>query len=229
MERLHLLKKSIFNAAVVCVPSKYLAKKIESTPFYLRRLSVISNTLDTNYFSPKQKNFSAEKLILFSALDVTNSYKGLHDFIAALNLISSKFSMRIIFLGGHKGKVNCPVPSNHVDRTADTQVILDLYRKVDLFVTTSHEESFGQTVSEAIASGTPVVAFDNSGPSEIILHKKNGYIASYMDISDLANGIEYSLFSLKLEEQYFHEYIENNFGYMKIAKAYSDLYNDLLN
>ena len=34
--------------------------------------------------------------------------------------------------------------------------------------------------------GTPVVAFNNTGLSDIVEHKKNGYLAELLDINDLA-------------------------------------------
>ena len=57
----------------------------------------------------------------------------------------------------------------------------------------SRQEAFGQTASEALASGTPVVAFDATGPSDIVDHKKTGYLAQPFDSSDLARGIEWIL------------------------------------
>ena len=47
-------------------------------------------------------------------------------------------------------------------------------------------ETFGQTATEAMACGTPVVAFNNTGLSDIVEHKKNGYLAELLDINDLA-------------------------------------------
>jgi len=37
------------------------------------------------------------------------------------------------------------------------------------------------------------VAFDTTEPKEIVLHKKNGYLAKAYDIDDLARGIEWVL------------------------------------
>jgi hypothetical protein len=51
------------------------------------------------------------------------------------------------------------------------------------------DRSLGQTASEALACGTPVVAFNTGGLSDIVVHKETGYSANGSDINDLENGI----------------------------------------
>ena len=61
-------------------------------------------------------------------------------------------------------------------------------------VVPSSQEVFGQTASEAMACGTPVVAYRTSGLLDIVDHKVNGYMADYKSKVDLANGIKWCLF-----------------------------------
>lgn len=60
-------------------------------------------------------------------------------------------------------------------------------------VVPSRQEAFGQTASEALASGTPWIAFDATVLRDIVDHKENGYIAEPYDTSDLARGIQHVL------------------------------------
>ena len=67
----------------------------------------------------------------------------------------------------------------------------EVYNMADVYVTPSLQESFGFTVCEAMSCGTPVVAFPVGGILDQIHHKKNGYLAKYESVEDLAGGIEY--------------------------------------
>jgi glycosyltransferase involved in cell wall biosynthesis len=55
----------------------------------------------------------------------------------------------------------------------------------------SRYEGFGQTVSESLACGTPVVAFDATGPSDIVDHKETGWLAEPYKVEELAEGIRW--------------------------------------
>ncbi len=66
------------------------------------------------------------------------------------------------------------------------RVMLD----TSVFVTTSHFESFGLVLLEAMSYGIPCVSFDSAkGSLEIIDHGKNGYIIKDRNIDEMANQI----------------------------------------
>src|SRR3546814_10586979 len=67
------------------------------------------------------------------------------------------------------------------------------YTAADVMIKPSLQEAFGKTLIEAMACGTPVVAFDSGGPGEIVLHKETGYLARPFDSDDLARGIAWCL------------------------------------
>jgi glycosyltransferase involved in cell wall biosynthesis len=52
-------------------------------------------------------------------------------------------------------------------------------------------------VIEAMACGTPVVAFDSGGPKNIIDHRHDGYLADSYSTGDLAAGITWCLGQVK--------------------------------
>ena len=65
------------------------------------------------------------------------------------------------------------------------------YRDADVFAFPSRQETFGQTKIEALACGTPVVAFNETACAEGIIHKVNGWVAESDDIRGFADGIIY--------------------------------------
>src|SRR5690606_13611760 len=71
--------------------------------------------------------------------------------------------------------------------------LAELYAAADVFVAPSLQENLSNTVMEALACGTPCVAFDVGGMSDMIEHRSNGYLARPGDPEDLAEGIRWIL------------------------------------
>ncbi|NQV02863.1 MAG: glycosyltransferase, partial [Bacteroidia bacterium] len=107
------------------------------------------------------------------------------------------------------------------------KMLVDLYSAADVTVLPSLQEAFGQMATESMACGTPVVAFDGTGLTDIVEHKKNGYLASRADITDLAIGINWVLTNGER-----HEILAANarstaveqFDIRKVARRFIDLY-----
>lgn len=95
----------------------------------------------------------------------------------------------------------------------------------------SRQESFGQTASEAHACGTPVIAFDNSGLTDIVEHLKTGYLAKAFDTTDLAHGIQWllsdrsRLMTLGLAAR---QRALDKWSVKVVANAYQNVYNSVL-
>jgi len=85
---------------------------------------------------------------------------------------------------------------------------------------------------ESLACGTPVVAFDVAGNSNMIEHKINGYLAKPYESRDLAEGIEWVL---NLPMQDYNKLCENarrkvleEFDSKIVAKKYIEIYHEVL-
>lgn len=68
--------------------------------------------------------------------------------------------------------------------------VLTAMSKSDAYVLTSHIETFGVVLIEALALGMPVVATRCGGPQSIIVNDKNGYLVNTNDITDIAHGMK---------------------------------------
>ncbi|MBS3091160.1 glycosyltransferase family 4 protein [Candidatus Pacearchaeota archaeon] len=73
-----------------------------------------------------------------------------------------------------------------------TQVeLVDLYSKSEAFLFASQEEAFGLVPIEAMACGTPVVAWnDDAGPNEYVIDKVNGYLAKPYNLDDFTEKVK---------------------------------------
>ncbi len=96
----------------------------------------------------------------------------------------------------------------------------------------STQEAFGQTASESLACGTPVVAFDGTGVADIVEHQKTGYLAQPYEIEDLALGISWVLENRERNQKLCdraREKAEQEFTLELQAQRYVSLYTNILN
>ncbi len=73
---------------------------------------------------------------------------------------------------------------------SDIQILMLL---ADVFAFTSPVDSFGLTILEAMSMGTPVIAANAGGPSEIISDGETGFLFSPGDVADLKCKLEVCL------------------------------------
>ena len=167
---------------------------------------VIPNVIDTSMFTIKEKRLIRDKytfpldkkIVLMGAARLDDPIKGFPFFKEALNILSYKRDDLLLVLFG---KIKCGeslFENLHVSYLSlgllnDSNQIAELYSAADVTIVPSFYETFGQTLIEAMACGCPVVSFNNSGQTDIIDHKQNGYLANYKDADDLAAGIQWVL------------------------------------
>jgi glycosyltransferase involved in cell wall biosynthesis len=105
------------------------------------------------------------------------------------------------------------------------------YSACDVFVAPSRVESFGLTALEAMACGTPVVAFRTGGLDELVVHQKTGLLA---DLTAGTSGLTEALSwmsSHPIERQNMgnaaRHRVEQEFCAKLMAERYAELYRSL--
>ena len=203
----------------------------------------LPNPIDTNVFKPFDKLKARElwgfpkdkKLLLFGAVNaISDPRKGFKELSEALSKLNSKDVELVVF--GSSEPENSPrfkFKAHYVGHLYDDISLVALYSSCDVTVVPSLQEAFGQTASESLACGTPVVAFATSGLLDIIDHKINGYLVTPFDPSDLAKGIEW-IFGLSEKEyqalsQNAREKVLREFNSHVVARKYIKLYEEILN
>jgi glycosyltransferase involved in cell wall biosynthesis len=224
----------------VVTPSRWLANCARSSSLFQdKKVEVIPNGLDLQKFKPINRlkakedlNLPLDKnLILFGAMKSTkDKRKGFQYLKSALNVLSEYLDFEAIVFGNSDKYRQLNSPIKYMGNVPDT-MLTKLYSAADVFVAPSVEENLSNTVMESLACGTPCVAFNIGGMSDMIVHKENGYLAKPFDTDDLAEGIEW-IVDQDQKGRFLREnsrkYVEKNFDLKSIAKKYIDLYSRML-
>lgn len=106
-----------------------------------------------------------------------------------------------------------------------------LYASAAVYVYTAPEEDFGMGMVEAMAHGTPVVAWNNAGPTGIVVDGKTGFLAKPFDVVDFADKVAKLLGDKKLAEKMGRagwERVKKKFLYEKHRKILENALLDSL-
>lgn len=79
-------------------------------------------------------------------------------------------------------------------------------------------EAFGLVMIEALACGTPVVAYDKGAAREILVENRTGFLAT--NISDLEHKVKEID---RLDREFCRHSAVENFDYRIMAKAYYEI------
>jgi len=177
--------------------SRWIAEQAKRSSLLGRFAStVIPNGLDVDVFAPRDKMVSRDslgvpretKVVLFVADSANIKRKGFEYLAAALAGISGQPDIFLLSVGG--GKPNVPnLPQLHLGKIADDQRLSTIYSAADVFVIPSLQESFGQTVTESMSCGTPVVGFDVGGIPDMVRPNISGALAPVGDSAGLRDAI----------------------------------------
>lgn len=165
------------------------------------------------------------KVFIFVSNDIHDNNKGLNRLIEALEKLNISNTI-LICLGKYNKTVKASFEIRCEGFVSNNRLQSIYYSAADYFVMPSLQETFAQSPMEAMACGTPVVAFPCSGTNDLI-NDMNGVICDDFTVDALIKGI-----SIAMKRNYHREKIRQNllerFSYNIIAKQYIELYQELL-
>lgn len=232
------------DLTVVC-PSQWLAScarasaLLQSVP-----VTVIPNGLDCEQFRPLERGLARQllrlpaeqPLILFGAMSATRDpRKGFPHLQAALRRLQAdgwgeRAALLVFGASAPVPPVDLGLPVHYLGRLHDDIALALVYSAADVFVAPSVQDNLPNTVLEAIACGTPTVAFRVGGMPDLITHHGNGYLATPFESDDLARGIAWVLGDRerqqKLATQARQKAVQD-FSLERQAQRYLDLYRDV--
>jgi glycosyltransferase involved in cell wall biosynthesis len=212
----------------------------ESSLLKNQQIVNIPNPIDTNVFKPFDKKQTRElwnlpankKLILFGAMSGTSDInKGFKELMESLDLLNDH-SIEFVIFGSSEPKEKLPFKfkTHYLGHLNDDVSLVTLYSAVDVMIVPSLQETLPQTAAEAMACGTPVVAFAHTGLLDIVQHKKTGYLAKPFQTQDLALGIEWVLNTKNYDELCVNarKKIVTEFDSSMVADSYIELYKKMI-
>jgi glycosyltransferase involved in cell wall biosynthesis len=223
----------------IVTPSRWMGEIAQqSSLFNNRNIIVIPNGLDTNTFKPIDRQAARNYLsidddypvILFGAQNVSDLRKG-GDLLCAALVHYAKPCTLLLFGVGTLAIEHAPlVTIRRLGNLNDDASLSLAYSAADVFACPSREDNLPNTIAEALACGTPCVAFNINGIPDMIEHMKTGWLAKPFDAIDLAAGITWLAHSAD-KQQLRHNTREkalNDYTLEVMGKRYAELYEELL-
>ncbi len=190
----------------VITPSRWLAERARSSSLFKDvRIEVIPNGIDTTRYKPVKRiarellNLPQDKqLILFGAMKPSDRRKGFHLLEPALQSLSKsgwREHAELIVFGSSQpnSQADLGFRTHYLGRLGDDIALALVYAAADVLIAPSIQDNLPNTVLEALACGTPCVAFNTGGLPDAIEHQINGYLAQPYKIEELAQGIVWVL------------------------------------
>ena len=168
-----------------------------------QRVEVIHTGLDLSTFKPIDKLAAREilnlprdkKIILFGSLHgEIDKRKGFVHIFPALDAVKEMDAELVVF--GQSRSFSWPdtaLPIRYMGKMKDTHSLALLYAAADVLLFPSLQENFGNICMEALACGTPIVAFEIGGNPDMIVHKENGYLVPPFEADKLGEGLSWVL------------------------------------
>ncbi|WP_194091527.1 glycosyltransferase family 4 protein [Vibrio hibernica] len=221
--------------------SNWLTECSKNSALLSKKLHVnLPNPINTKTYKPINRGYAREqwgfpkekKLILFGAMNPTSDInKGFYELELALTFLN-KINTEIVIFGASKPTNNPDFgcKTHYLGALSDDIALSSLYNAVDVMVVPSRQENLSNAIMESLSCGTPVVAFDVGGNSDLILHKENGYLAKPLDGNDMANGIEWVLNNVQYNELRLNarKKVLSDFDSELVSAKYIDLYNSII-
>lgn len=185
-------KKSLFSAKkkLTIVPvSEWVGNNVRQSFLKDKDIRVIPNGVDTGIFCPTRfediqnlsepfrtfQNQTDGKFVIMSVASQWKFDKGLEDYKMMTELLKDD---EVIVLVGVDDDIITELPAKiiGIQRTENQQELTVLYTRADVVTVFSSAETFGLTVVEGFACGTPAVVYDNTAPPALIT-PQTGFVA----------------------------------------------------
>ena len=241
-------KREIFRKSrlYIATPCRWLMQKVEQSMLTsaVMEARVIPNGVDLSIFHPANKKDARSALgipqnalvILFTAnalrQNIWKDYRTVQDAVTLTAMQMKEQNVLFLALGQDgKGERIGPAEVRFVRYQTNPEVVACYYQAADVYVHAARADTFPNTVLEALACGTPVVATAVGGIPEQIEDGRTGFLVPVGNARALAEGLTQLLSDTDLAQRMGRSAAEaarRQFDLQRQAEAYLGWYKELV-
>jgi glycosyltransferase involved in cell wall biosynthesis len=222
--------------------SSWLKDQIEQSPIFAGKpVHVVHNSVDADGFQPGDSITARRALGVpenkFVVLLAGQSIEGFHQGISqhaiqAINQLNDT-DIHTMLIGRSAADVAATLktPATIIPFRDTQQEMAQCYHAADLTIVPSEYETFGRVAAESLYCGTPVLAFDTGGLSDIVADGVCGKLVATGDVDGLAAAIaDFKAFPHKLAEMGSTcvPHAQDRFNTERIAQEYVHVYRKVI-
>lgn len=153
------------HSGAILVPAPSIFRELEQQGY--ENIIQWSRGIDTSIFNPGHRTPNTEKTLV--CVSRVSREKNLEDFF--------QLPYRKIMVGGgpQLEEYQRKYPQVQFVGMKTGSELAEYYRRGDVFVFPSRTDTFGVVMIESLACGTPVAAYDVTGPKDIVIDGINGH------------------------------------------------------
>ncbi len=231
----------------VIAPSSWMLTSVKMAGLMKGKNALqIPNTLETDIFKPidkisakKKAGLPEDKFIFLSGFMPSRKdlHKGTSYLLESMAMLKEKQGIDtnqielVVFGNRNTADVpEFPFKTSFLGTINDDEKLAACYAAADAFLTTSVEDNLPYTVMEALACGTPVIAFTTGGIPDMVQHEHNGYLATYRSSESFTDGMEWIIKHPNREtlNQNARQTVLDSFSEKIIAEKHIGLYNQMV-
>lgn len=236
-ERNYREKKALFSAnrnLHLVVVSEWMKKIVGESFLKDCPITVIPNGIKTDVFRPVSINSDKlrnqyglnGKIVLLGVATRWWQEKGYEDWLELKRILPEKYAVAMIGVNS-KQQVECKrLGILGLPRTESIESLVDWYSLADVCMSLSHGESFGLTMAESLACGTPVIAYGNTAQNEMV-SSQTGMIAEDLNVKSVLACLE-TLSANRFSPEECRKSAINRFSEQENLRRYMDLYDTLI-
>ncbi len=206
----HALKERLTGVFVLSRWMEAIVKAsfLKDVPVYC-----VPSGVDTNVYQPRDRATCRELLglpleqfvLMFAAANTSDPRKGADLLEAALAGIPAGQRQKMTLLVMGDGvpqsyyRLGCNVVA--LGRIGSDRLKAIAYASADVFVSPARQEAFGLVLQEAMACGTPCLAFATGGMPDLVRHEVTGLTVAPEDVQGLADAIVRLMEDTQLRQQ----------------------------